>query len=169
MATNGSFPGGSRIEVWFYMWVVLRDFVLSILVGAVLGVCFIFLPHRSHVSNRKRRVSLDLSPFLFFPVSSSVGVATWFHRGLGTRDLAPHDLPCTGVPDLHGGHGERDELGRRLSRVRHPVVHRDHRMEDLVRFFPRKCSTRRWPMSQAASFLSRRNLAYPNASDESVE
>ncbi|XP_015437461.1 PREDICTED: mitochondrial sodium/hydrogen exchanger 9B2-like [Dufourea novaeangliae] len=38
----------NRTEWWFYIPVGLRDFLLGIVTGAILGIYFIFFPHRSH-------------------------------------------------------------------------------------------------------------------------
>nr|XP_031830195.1 sodium/hydrogen exchanger 9B1-like [Nomia melanderi] len=87
LATNGSFPGGGRIEFWFYVRVVLRDFVLSIVAGVVLGVCFIFFPHRSHARSVATYFTTYWTPFtvkerLFVVVS-------WLPKGTLQAALGP--------------------------------------------------------------------------------
>ncbi|XP_026673665.1 sodium/hydrogen exchanger 9B2-like [Ceratina calcarata] len=42
--------GESTLPHWSYVLIGLRDSILGIVTGTVLGICFIFFPHRSYVS-----------------------------------------------------------------------------------------------------------------------
>lgn len=94
------------------------------IVGVILGIFFVFFPHRSYVSTRQ--------------FCSLVHILTCSNYELEIRDLATHDLFDTRIVDVHNIDRQTGNLWWRVPRQPCSVVHCYHRLEDPVHFFRRK-------------------------------
>ncbi|XP_076377878.1 sodium/hydrogen exchanger 9B1 [Megalopta genalis] len=71
------FGNGETQREWYvYIPVGLRDFVLSVLAGFVLGVCCVFFPHRSHrYATWNRMIGLVLGSLLCTTATANLAVS----------------------------------------------------------------------------------------------
>lgn len=62
------FSDEDRSKWWYYILSIgIRDSILGIMAGTFLGICFVFIPHRSHVSILSSTfVALSLFPLSAF-------------------------------------------------------------------------------------------------------
>ncbi|KZC14599.1 Sodium/hydrogen exchanger 9B1 [Dufourea novaeangliae] len=76
----------NRTEWWFYIPVGLRDFLLGIVTGAILGIYFIFFPHRSHSRPFRQAAHILwylVQPILVGVIGADIDLTDWSIPRLG--------------------------------------------------------------------------------------